>query len=143
MFGINESKLMEKVNEVILPKMLLQEPEDLVKYNLALKYLMDMSDFKMLGCTLATVLGTTAFFCLESTVPVALGATAAIAAAIKTVKLNSKKKEYRKAFALIITGLKIIHLLTDEDLDGILDKITSDDFISFLEKQELTEKEEV
>ena len=142
MFGINNDKLVEKINDVVLPKMLLQEPEDLIKYNLALQYLSNMSDFKILGCSLGAIAGVTAFACIESIPLAALGATASIACIIKSFKLNRQKKEFDKLFALIITGLKIVHFISDEDMAKILNNISAEDLISFLEKEDLTSKEE-
>lgn len=139
MFGIDNEKLIAKLNEVVLPKMSFQTPEDLVKYNLALKYLIDMSDFKKIGCLLGMTAGSVTFIYASGAIVPAAGATFALASTIGLVKTHAKQKQYKKLFGALLIGLKLVHLLEENEVQEILNKITADDLVDFLERECLTE----
>ena len=46
MFGINNEKLINKLRTEVIPDIMNQNVEDIVKYNLALKYLIETTDVK-------------------------------------------------------------------------------------------------
>ena len=140
MFGINNDKLVERINTVVLPGMLSQEPESLVKYNLALKYLIDMSSFKKIICASGVIAGALTAICCSSTYITAAGLTGIIAGGIGFRKADAKIKEYRKLFRLILVGMKVVHLLSDEEMVRLLDNISADDLVDFLVKENLTER---
>ena len=47
-------------------------------------------------------------------------------------------KEYRKLFGLILVGMKVVHLLSDEEMVRLLDNVSADDLVDFLEKEGVT-----
>jgi hypothetical protein len=139
MFGIDNEKLITKLNEVVLPKMVAQDPEDVVKYNLALKYLIEMSDFKKIGCMLGMFVGSTTFLCTSGVIIPSAGATFAIASTVVLVKTHTVQKQYKKLFGALLIGLRSVHLLEQNEVQEILNKITADDLVDFLERECLTE----
>ena len=139
MFGIDNKKLITKLNEVVLPKMSFQTPEDVVKYNLALKYLIDMSEFKKVGCMLGMLVGSTAFFYASGVIISSAGATFAIASTVGLAKTHTAQKQYKRLFGALSMGLKLVHLLNQDEVQEILNRITADDLVDFLERECLTE----
>ena len=140
MFGIDNDKLIEKVNIVVLPKMLFQEPEDLIKYNLALRYIINMSNYKKIACIFGAVASALVAAYGGSVYITAAGLTGLMAGCIETKKAKDKAEECEKLFKLILIGLKVVHFLSDEDIESLLNKVSADDLINFLEKEELTER---
>ena len=138
MFGINNEKLVERISTVVIPSMSSQEPESLVKYNLALKYLIDMSGLKKIICASGVMVGTLTAICCSSTYITAAGLTGIIAGGIGFRKTDIKIKEYRKLFGLILVGMKVVHLLSDEEMVRLLDNVSADDLVDFLEKEGVT-----
>ena len=94
--------------------------EDLVKYNLALKYLIDMNNVKRSAYACGAIAGTLIAACAGSTYLIAAGLTGTVAGGIGFKKANTKMKECRKLFKLILIGMKIVHLLTDEDMNYLV-----------------------
>ena len=66
--------------------------------------------------------------------------TGIIAGGIGFRKADAKIKEYRKLFRLILVGMKVVHLLSDEEMVRLLDNISADDLVDFLVKENLTER---
>lgn len=141
MFGINNDKLVERINTVVLPGMLFQEPEDLVKYNLALKYLIDMNNVKRSAYACGAIAGILIAAYAGSTYLIAAGLTGTVAGGIGFKKANTKMKECRKLFKLILIGMKMVHLLSDEEMMKLLDNVSADDLVDFLEKEGVTNNE--
>lgn len=135
MFGINNDKLVERINTVVIPGMISQEPEDLVKYNLALKYLIDTSNLKKIICASGIMAGALTAICCSSTYIIAAGVTGIIAGGVGFRKADVKIKEYRKLFRLILIGMKIVHFLPDEEMVKLVDNVSADDLIDFLVKE--------
>lgn len=138
MFGINNDKLVERINTVVLPGMLFQEPENLVKYNLALRYIISMSNYKKIACIFGAVTSALIAAYGGSVYITAAGLTGLMASCIETKKAKDKAEECEKLFKLISIGLKIVHFLSDEDIKSLLNKISADDLVDFLEKEGVT-----
>ena len=129
MFGIN--------NEII-PDIMNQDVEDIVKYNLALKYLIDMSDFKQIGCITGALLTSVGFFAFTNPIAIGACATGAIASGIEWWKSFKNTKNYSKYFKILIIGMEIFHEQTPDKIGAILKDITAEDLVSFLEKEGVT-----
>ena len=138
MFGINNEKLINKLNNEVIPDIMNQDVEDIVKYNLALKYLIDMSDFKQIGCITGALLTSVGFFAFASPIAVGLCATGAIASGIEWWKSFQQTKDYCEYFKILVVGLELFHDQTPEKVSAILKNITVEDLVDFLEKEGVT-----
>ena len=138
MFGINNEKLINKLNNEIIPDIMNQDVEDIVKYNLALKYLIDMSDFKQIGCLTGALLTSVGFFAFTNPIVIGVCATGAIASGIEWWKSFKDTKNYSKYFKILIIGMEIFHEQTPDKIGTILKDITAEDLVSFLEKEGVT-----
>ena len=138
MFGINNEKLINKLRTEVIPDIMNQDVEDIVKYNLALKYLIDMSDFKQIGCLTGALLTSAGFFAFTSPVAIGLCATGAIASGVEWWKSFKKTKDYCEYFKVLIIGLELFHEQTPEKVSEILKDITAEDLVDFLEKEGVT-----
>ena len=138
MFGINNEKLINKLNNEIIPDIMNQDVEDIVKYNLALKYLIDMSDFKQIGCITGALLTSVGFFAFTNPIVIGVCATGAIASGIEWWKSFKDTKNYSKYFKILIIGMEIFHEQTPDKVSSILKDITAEDLVDFLEKEGVT-----
>ena len=135
MFGIDNEKLVKKLRTEIIPGMKNQDAEDIVKYNLALKYLMDMGNLKQIGCLTGALLTSAGFFVFASPVAVGLCATGAIASGVEWWKSFKQTKDYCEYFKILIVGLELFHDQTPEKVSDILKNITAEELVDFLERQ--------
>ncbi len=135
MFGINTKKLENKLLNEVIPEIMNQDAEDIIKYNLALKYLADMGELKQIGCLTGALAGSVGFFALSSPIVVSLCATGAIASGVAFWKAMMKTRDYNKLFKVLIIGLQIFHEQTPEDVSKILDNITAEDLVDFLDEK--------
>lgn len=138
MFGINNEKLINKLRTEVIPDLMNQNVEDIVKYNLALKYLIDMSDFKQIGCLTGALLTSAGFFAFTSPIAIGACATGAIASGIEWWKSFKDNKNYSKYFKILTIGMEIFHEQTPEKVRAILKDITAEDLVDFLEKEGVT-----
>ena len=138
MFGINNEKLINKLNNEIIPDIMNQDVEDIVKYNLALKYLIDMSDFKQIGCITGALLTSVGFFAFTNPIVIGACATGAIVSGIEWWKSFKDTKNYSKYFKILIIGMEIFHEQTPDKVSSILKDITAEDLVAFLEKEGVT-----
>lgn len=135
MFGINNEKLIEKLRTEVIPDIMNQDVEDIVKYNLALKYLIDMSDFKQIGCLTGALLISVGFFAFTNPVAIGACATGVIASGVEWWKSLKKTKDYCEYFKMLIIGLELFHDQTPDKVSAILKDITAEDLVDFLEKE--------
>ena len=135
MLGINNEKLIDKLNNEVIPDIMNQNVEDIVKYNLVLKYLIGMSDFKQIGCLTGALLTSVGFFAFTSPIIVGACATGAIASGIEWWKSFKNTKNYSKYFKILTIGIEIFHEQTPEKVSEILKGITAEDLVDFLEKE--------
>lgn len=138
MFGINNEKLINKLRTEIIPDLMNQNVEDIVKYNLALKYLIDMSDFKQIGCLTGALLTSAGLFAFTNPIVIGACATGAIASGIEWWKSFKDTKNYSKYFKILIIGMEIFHEQTPDKISAILKDITAEDLVDFLEKEGVT-----
>ena len=141
MFGIDTEKLIDKLKSEVIPEIMNQDAEDIIKYNLALRYLADMSELKQIGCLTGALAGSVGFFALSSPIIISLCATGAIASGIAFWKTMTQAKRYEKLFKVLIIGLEIFHDQTPEDVGRILENITAQDLVDFLEKEGVVNNE--
>lgn len=135
MFGINNEKLIEKLRTEVIPDIMNQDVEDIVKYNLALKYLIDMSDFKQIGCLTGALLISVGFFAFTNPVAIGACATGVIASGVEWWKSFKNTRNYSKYFKILIIGMEIFHEQTPDKVSEILKDITAEDLVDFLEKE--------
>ena len=135
MFGINKEKLINKLNNEVIPKIQEQDVEDIIKYNLALKYLIDMSDLKQIGCLTGALLTSVGFFAFTNPIVIGACATGAIASGIEWWKSFKDTKNYSKYFKILAIGMEIFHEQTSDKISAILKDITAEDLVDFLEKK--------
>lgn len=135
MFGINNEKLINKLRTEVIPDIMNQNVEDIVKYNLALKYLIDISDFKQIGCLTGALLTSAGFFAFTNPIVIGLCVTGAIASGVEWWKSFKKTKDYCEYFKVLIIGLELFHEQTPEKVGEILKDITAEDLVDFLEKK--------
>lgn len=138
MFGINNKKLMNKLNNEVIPKIKEQDVEDIIKYNLALKYLIDMNNFKQIGCITGALLTSTGFFAFSNPIAIGLCATTAIASGVEWLKSFRLTKDFCNYFEVLIIGIELFHDQTPEKVSAILKNITAEDLVDFLEKEGVT-----
>ena len=143
MFRVNDEKLINKLMTEVIPKIENQDTANIIKYNLALIYLIDIGKLKQIACLTGVVIGSTCFFAISSPIWTAVGATGAIASIINLRKTYKAYKEFDKLFKTLIMGLEICHGMTSEQIIYILKNISAEDLVDFLEKENLTGKEEV
>lgn len=135
MFGINNEKLINKLRTEVIPDIMNQDVEDIVKYNLALKYLIDVSDFKQIGCLTGALLTSVGFFAFTNPIVIGACATGAIASGIGWWKSFKNTKDYSEYFKVLIIGMELFHDQTPEKVSEILKDITAEDLVDFLEKE--------
>ncbi len=138
MFGINDEKLINKLRNEIIPEIINQDVEDIIKYNLALKYLIDMSDLKQIGCLTGALLTSVGAFAFVNPIVIGLCATGTIASGIEWWRSFKQTRNYSKYFKVLIIGLELFHEQTPEKVSEILKDITADDLVDFLEKEGVT-----
>jgi hypothetical protein len=138
MFGINNEKLIEKLRTEVIPDIMNQDVEDIVKYNLALKYLIDMSDFRQIGCLTGALLTSVGFFTFTNPIVIGACATGAIASGVEWYKSFKDTKNYSKYFKALIIGMELFHDQTPDKIGAILKDITAEDLVDFLEKEGVT-----
>ena len=138
MFGIDNQKLINKLMNEVIPDIINQEVEDIVKYNLALKYLIEVNDFKQIGYLTCALLASAGFFAFTSPVAIGLCATGAIASGVEWWKSFKQTKNYSKYFEMLILGMEIFHEQTPEKISAILKNITAEDLVDFLERKGVT-----
>ena len=137
MFGLNSEKVFNKIKFEVLPEIANQDVEDIVKYNLALNYMSKMNSYNQMGLLTGATIGTACFFAFTSPILVAAGATGAIASLIHVRKAFKDEAMCDKLFKLLILGLEIVHEATPKDVQQILDNITAEDLVEFLERKGL------
>lgn len=135
MFGINNEKLINKLRTEVIPDIMNQDVEDIVKYNLVLKYLIDVSDFKQIGCLTGALLTSVGFFAFTNPIVIGACATGAIASGIGWWKSFKNTKDYSEYFKVLIIGMELFHDQTPEKVSEILKDITAEDLVDFLEKE--------
>ena len=135
MFGINNEKLINKLRTEVIPDIMNQDVEDIVKYNLALKYLIDMSDFKQIGCLTGALLTSVGAFAFANPIVIGACSTGTIASSIQWWKSFKQTKAYCEYFKVLIIGLELFHDQTPEKVSTILKDITAKDLVDFLEKE--------
>lgn len=138
MFRINNEKLIDKLNTTVIPDIMNQDVKDIIKYNLALKYLIDMNDFKQLGCLLSALLTSVGTFTFTNPIAIGVCATGVIASGIQWYKSFKQTKNYSKYFKILIIGMEIFHEQTPDKVSVILKDITAEDLVDFLEKEGVT-----
>lgn len=138
MFGINNEKLINKLRAEVIPDLMNQNVEDIVKYNLALKYLIDMSDFKQIGCLTGALLTSAGFFAFTNPIVIGACATGAIASGVEWWKSFKDTKNYSKYFKILTIGMEIFHEQTPDKISAILKDISAEDLANFLEKEGVT-----
>ena len=138
MFGINNEKLINKLRTEVIPDLMNQNVEDIVKYNLALKYLIDMSDFKQIGCLTGVLLTSVGFFAFTNPIVIGACATGAIASGVEWYKSFKDTKNYSRYFRMLIIGMEVFHGQTPDKVGAILKDITAEDLVDFLEKEGVT-----
>ena len=135
MFGINNEKLINKLNNEVIPKIKEQDVEDIIKYNLTLKYLIDMSDLKQIGCLAGALLTSIGAFTFASPIVIGACATGIIASSVQWWKLFKQIRCYSDYFKVLIISLELFHGQTPEEVGKILKDITAEDLVDFLEKK--------
>ena len=135
MFGINNEKLIEKLRTEVIPDIMNQNVEDIIKYNLALKYLIDMSDFKQIGCLTGALFASIGTFAFANPIAVGLCATGIVASGVEWWKSFKQTKDYSNYFKILIIGMEIFHGQTPEEVSAILKNITAEDLVDFLERK--------
>lgn len=130
---INNVAVIEELENKVIPNINDYNISEIAKYALTLKLFIDMGDFKKLGSYVGMTVGTTAFIACTSTIPVAAGATVAIASFIKLIKTNKESLAYKLIFVDLLDRLKATHNPTPEDLSNILKDISAEDVVSFLD----------
>lgn len=138
MFGINNEKLINKLNNEVIPKIKEQDVEDIIKYNLTLKYLIDMSDLKQIGCLAGALLTSIGAFTFASPIVIGACATGIIASSVQWWKLFKQIRCYSDYFKVLIISLELFHGQTPEEVGKILKDITAEDLVDFLEKEGVT-----
>ena len=138
MFGINNEKLINKLNNEVIPKIKEQDVEDIIKYNLTLKYLIDMSDLKQIGCLAGALLTSIGAFTFASPIVIGACATGIIASGVQWWKLFKQIRCYSDYFKVLIISLELFHGQTPEEVGKILKDITAEDLVDFLEKEGVT-----
>ena len=138
MFGINNEKLINKLNNEVIPKIKEQDVEDIIKYNLTLKYLIDMSDLKQIGCLAGALLTSIGAFTFASPIVIGACATGIIASSVQWWKLFKQIRCYSDYFKVLIISLELFHGQTREEVGKILKDITAEDLVDFLEKEGVT-----
>ena len=138
MFEINNEKLINKLRAEIIPDLMNQNVEDIIKYNLALKYLISMNDFKQIGCLTGALLTSVGFFAFTNPIVIGACATGAIVSGVEWYKSFKDTKNYSKYFRVLIIGMEIFHGQTPDKVDAILKNITAEDLVDFLEKEGVT-----
>lgn len=138
MFGINNEKLINKLNNEVIPKIKEQDVEDIIKYNLTLKYLIDMSDLKQIGCLTGAILTSIGAFAFASPIVIGACATGTIASGVQWWKSFKQTKCYSEYFKVLIISLELFHEQTPEKVGEILKDITAEDLVDFLEKEGVT-----
>ena len=138
MFGINNKKLINKLNNEVIPKIKEQDVEDIIKYNLTLKYLIDMSDLKQIGCLAGALLTSIGAFTFASPIVIGACATGIIASGVQWWKLFKQIRCYSDYFKVLIISLELFHGQTPEEVGKILKDITAEDLVDFLEKEGVT-----
>ena len=138
MFGINNEKLINKLNNEVIPKIKEQDVEDIIKYNLTLKYLIDMSDLKQIGCLAGALLTSIGAFAFASPIVIGVCATGTIASGVQWWKLFKQIRCYSDYFKVLIISLELFHGQTPEEVGKILKDITAEDLVDFLEKEGVT-----
>ena len=142
MFEINNDKLIDKLMNDIIPEIEHIEVEDIVKYNLALKYLMELSSLKEFACFCGATAGTVVAILCSSPYIIAAGITGVIASGIGIKKSNTAIKKYKNLFMVLSIALDMFHNQTTDSVKTILNSISAEDLVNFLEKENLTSKEE-
>lgn len=138
MFGINNEKLINKLNNEVIPKIKEQDVEDIIKYNLALKYLIDVNNLKQIGCIAGALLTSTGVFAFSSPIAIGLCATTAIASGVEWLKSFRSTKEFCDYFKVLVVGIELFHDQTPEKVSAILKDITAEDLVDFLEREGVT-----
>lgn len=142
MFGIDANKLFDKIKGEVLPEMPTQDVDELVKYGLALNYLIKMNTYKEIACLTGATVGSFCFFAISSPLWAAAGATGAIAGIIHYAKSAKESAMSDKFFKLLTLGLDMIHNATPEEVQKILNNITAEDLVDFLERKGVTSNAE-
>lgn len=135
MFGIDANKLFNKIKSEVLPEMSTQDIDDLVKYNLALNYLIKMNSYKEIACLAGATIGSICFFSISSPLWAAAGATGAVAGIIQYTKSVKELSMCNKFFKLLIMGLDLIHNAAPEEVQRILNDTSAEDLVEFLERK--------
>ena len=137
MFGIDHEKLLNKLMEEVFPNIKDYSKDEIVKYNLAVKYILDMSDFKIALCTAGAIVGAFCFFVISSPIGAAFSATAAIASVINGFKTDKKSIDFYRINNALVIALSEVLKATPEEVQEILNNTKAEDFIDFLEKHKL------
>ena len=138
MFGINDEKLINKLMTEVIPKIENQDAVNIIKYNLALIYLIDVGKLKQIACLTGIVIGSTCSFAISSPIWIAAGTTGVIASIINLRKTYKSYREFDRLFRALIIGLEIFHGMTSEQIIYILKNISAEELVDFLEKEGVT-----
>lgn len=141
MFKLNSDKLIKKVKYEVLPEMLVQDAEDIVKYNLLLTYVIKANSFKQLACLTGVTVGTACFFYLTSPILVGAGATMSIAGLIQYVKLHREDVLCQKLFHLLLIGLDTVLEVPSVEVQRLLDQTTVEDLLNFVKNKDICKEE--
>lgn len=142
MFGVDLNKLEAKLlNEVFL-NLEEQDVEDIVKYNLAVKYVLDISELKQIACLAGTLVGASCFFAVSSPIIASACATCAIAGLIGTAKTRKNTKKFNKFYKALVVSLSLVYNASPQEVHEMLSRISADDLVDFLEKQQLLSRQE-
>lgn len=139
---INNVAIIEELKNNVIPNMNNHNINEIAKYALTLKLFIDMDDFKKLGSYVGMTIGATTFFACSATIPVAAGATMAIASFIKFIGVSKQSLTYKKIFVELLKKLEVTHKPTPEELSSILRDIEAEDIVSFLEFKGFIKEEE-
>lgn len=142
MFRINANKLEDKLLNEVFTDLGKLETEDIVKYCLAIKYITSKAEFKEVVCLAGTVIGASCFFAFSAPIPVALCATGAIAGLIKARENYKEFKRFDKLHKALAMALGVFFDADDKVVKQILDRLTAEDLVNFLEKEGILGAEE-
>ena len=134
MFGyICPELVVEKIVTGVLADAEKYSAEDTIKYILTLKYFIESSNVKEIIGLAGSTAGLASAFFFTSPVGIAAGTTVAIASGVNLYKTYKASKTYKKLFNCLSLALYCIHELEPNDVRKILDTITTEDLVEFLE----------
>ncbi len=142
MFGVDNDKFIDKIKNEVLPDILQQDVEDIVKYNLVLAYLMKVNSYKEIALLSGATIGAACFFAVASPILAAVSATGAIASLIHVRRVFKDDALHAKLFHLLSIAIEMVYQATPAEIQDILDNTSAEDIVNFLERKGLTTNEE-